>query len=76
MRQTHRGKQPAWEPAANPVRLKCGLRVYGWAYPDGTIEIVCREKMHRRPGYETRHLFNPATGERFDVWVRKPEQTT
>jgi hypothetical protein len=65
-------KQPAWDPGAHPTRLSCGWRVYGWAYPDGTIELVCREKTCKRPGLETRHLFNPATGQRVDVWVAKP----
>jgi hypothetical protein len=66
-----RPKQAAWNPKANPVRLRCGLRVYGWVYPDSTIEIVCRENKCKRPGQETRHLFNPQTGEYFSVFVDK-----
>lgn len=68
-------RYPAWNPKANPVKLKCaGKHIYGWAYPDGTIEEICREKACKRPGHETRHLFNPQTGEYFTVYVVKPQQ--
>jgi hypothetical protein len=61
---------PAFDPAAGPVKLRCrGNRVYGWAYPDGTIEIICRERACRRPGVEVRHLFHPGSGRCVDIDV-------
>jgi hypothetical protein len=52
------------------MKLRCaGKRVYGWVYPDGTLEVICREKMCARPGHETRHLFNPSTGFAVDLHV-------
>lgn len=68
----HQPKQPGWDPRANPVKLKCpGNRVYGWVYPDGTIETICNEKNCRRQGFETRHLFNPLTGLSVPIYVEK-----
>lgn len=67
-----RQKLPAYDPDANPVRIKCaGNRVFGWVYPDGTLELVCTEKRCRREGFETRHLINPASGLVFNTWVPK-----
>lgn len=68
----YRAKRPSYDPDANPIRIKCaGNRVYGWVYPDGTIELVCTEAKCRRPDKETRHLFNPTTGLIFSVYVDK-----
>jgi hypothetical protein len=68
-------KHPAWDASARPVKMKCpGKHVYGWVYPDGTLELICRESKCKRPGHETRHLFNPETGEMFSVFVDKPQQ--
>jgi hypothetical protein len=68
-------RKPAWNPAAHPVKLRCPdgtHRVMGWVYPDGTIELPCRQ--FPRPGQETRHLFDPKTGESFSVFVDKHSQ--
>lgn len=66
-------KRAAFNPKANPVKLKChGNRVFGWVYPDGTLELICSATMCKRAGHEVRHLFNPANGEAFDIFVPKP----
>ena len=65
-------KLPAFDPDANPQKIKCaGNYVFGWIYPDGTLEFVCREKRCRRDGFETRHLYNPENGLVFNIWVPK-----
>lgn len=65
---------PAWDPAANPVKLRCAAkRVYGFGYADGTVELICRERGCKRPGFETRHLFNPINGAIVDLHIPKPE---
>jgi hypothetical protein len=65
-------KRPAYDPAANPIRIKCGgNHVFGWVYPDGTLELICDEKHCRRPGQETRHLVNPKNGLIFPIYVPK-----
>lgn len=68
---------PAFDPDAGPVKLRCpGRKVYGWVYPDGTLELICRERNCKRPGYETRHLMSD-TGLCVDLHVplQEPEQT-
>lgn len=65
-----RPQEPAFAPEDEPMKLKCaGKHVYGFAYKDGTIEVRCREKLCSRPGYETRHLFNPVSGVCVDLHV-------
>jgi hypothetical protein len=69
-------KRPAYDPSANPVRIKCsGNHVFGWVYPDGTLELICTEKICRRSrDEETRHLVNPENGLSFPIYVPKPQK--
>jgi hypothetical protein len=64
-------QQPAWMPEKNPIRLKCeGNRVFGWVYEDGTLELICRDTAAcKRNGMYTRHLFNPASGVSFPIYI-------
>lgn len=74
MTQGAPAKRPAYDPSANPIRVRCeGNVVWGWVYPDGTLEVPCKATACKRPGYETRHLVNPANGVRWNVYVPKPE---
>jgi hypothetical protein len=69
-RETPPAKLPAYAPEQNPTRLRCeGWRTFGWAYDDGTVEIICRERNCRRTGHETRHLFNIRTGVAVTIYV-------
>lgn len=71
---SHPAKLPAYAPEQNPIRLRCeGWRTYGWLYRDGTVELICREKRCKRPGYETRHLINPTNGSSVTVYVPLPD---
>jgi len=68
----HPEKVPLY-PGLKPVKLRCpegAHRVQGWVYPDGTIELICRQ--HRLDkAWEMRHLYNPANGEGFSRPVLK-----
>lgn len=69
----HPERKPAY-PDLNPIKLRCPdgtHRVLGWVYPDGTIEIPCRQFPVR--GKETRHLFNGHNGEVTTVLLDKPK---
>lgn len=63
---------PAWDPGANPVKLRCPNRkTFGWWYPDGTLELICDQKGCRKANHQARHLINPATGT--DVTIHVPD---
>ena len=63
------------EPLRSGVALRCGgNRYYGTAVgATGEIEVWCTAKWCRRPGMQTRHIFNLATGVCVDQHV--PEQS-
>jgi hypothetical protein len=68
--------RPAWNPKAEPRKFRCeGGVVHLWAYPDaaGTIEVQCKATSLKRPGCDTRHLYNAETGEHFTIHPPKPE---
>ncbi len=68
----YRPKRPAWDAAAEPRKLKCPSgHVYGWLYPDGAVELVCRERGCRKPGMETRHVWLPELGQCVDQHVAR-----
>jgi len=65
-------KHPSWNPAANPVKLRCDSGVvFGWVYTDGTVELICRNRACGKPGTETRHVFNANTGLYVNLHVDK-----
>lgn len=68
-------QQPAFDPGAGPVKLKCeGNVVFGWFYPeDSTIELRCSCRICRRRGFDARHLFGP-DGRHVTVHRPKPDQ--
>ena len=71
-----RPQQPAFDPGANPVKLRCaGNEVFGWLYPDGTLEVVCRATRCKRRGI-ARHLFFADTDQVIDLPTSVVEQHT